>query len=164
MKRLIVVVLVMMMLGSLFGVKVVMKDGRDFNGFVHGKTDDKIILFDSALISFMEISISEVDKIYSKDGLDITNKTLNMENFDNNINYDSSLKNKSFSKYYEDTNKKYKCTINPEFIILSVSLALLSWDYSSEVDEIGEAIKIANSMGSSTSHLKKEKKRKEKKY
>lgn len=152
MKRLIIVVLVMMMIGSLFGVKIVLIDGRIFNGFVKAKTDISLRLLDTDINEIAYINITEIDKIYADDGSDITDNALAMSKFDydqvDNFNYGNLNKPATITKY------------NPAMLAISLSLIAIAVDNFTEAKDLSKQIEDYEKLNLKTSDLKEARTRK----
>lgn len=173
MKRLIIVVLVLMMVGSVFGVKVVLKDGTTVEGELRGKSGDKIYIYSADRGCFIGIYNNIINKILDNEDKNITDDILGKGNFNDNIDfkncYDYSQIGTSHPKPVQkeevrvnnyDKSTQYNTKFNPAMLAVGVSLFAIAVDNFVAASDINNQIKDYEELGLKTSKLKTTKSRK----
>jgi hypothetical protein len=174
MKRLFIVLLVMVMVGSLFSEQVMLKNGAVLKGDIRGKSGDKIYIYYPSREIFVGISNDILRKITDENDNDITANILERDNFNQDIDfsncYDYAQLDKSNPKpvqpildlkgiKYDDSSISYT-KLNPAMLALGASLAVLAWDSFADAGDISDTIKNYKDLGLKTSKLEKTKDRK----
>ena len=166
MKKIFMALVLFLFVGLVFGTAIHLKDSKILYGHIRGRTDNHIILYDYTIDTFVKIEISKIESIFAADESDITDKTLNMTNFDNNIDYSNlyninsinfqqKIKSKQESLWYKEYDFNFRSGL------ISIPLFALSWYFFQEAYHIKKTIKDWNDLDLPTSGLKKERNRKD---
>ena len=171
MKRLFIVFLMMVIVGSLFGAKVVLNNGVVLNGKLRGKSGDKIYLYSESRGYFIGINNDILSKISDDNNNDITENFLERKNFNQDIDfsncYDYSQLDKSNPKPVQQKVNSQQVAqlpqhhkINPSMLGIGLSLLAISINNFLDARDINDSIDDAEEYGRDTKKLKSSKNRK----
>ncbi len=170
MKKIISVLLLVLMVGLVFGDQITLISGETIEGEIKGKSQDKIYIYSQTLSRFIRIENDKISSIVDDTNNDITKDILQKENFNNGIDFgnvydlESRFEPKTMkrsNKFYSESaiqKNTYKFKLFP--FATGIALIALAVDSYSEASDLSKAIKDLEKIEGKTSELKKDRSRK----